>query len=182
METKDMDVRNVLEGRLSLGSPAELNPAKILSQQSKLKFEREPAALVQFSPRDLSKSVEITAEQILSRINQALGPDYAVKSAELSKYTPEATAQRIYDGVTALFSAFQRQNASLENDELIDSFMSTIRGGIQKGYSDALGILEAVGAFAVEGVKEGVEQTRILLESKLSNFEQQMKNPGEEKS
>jgi|GEM_PF-5108083 len=168
-----MEVRNISNSRLVANLPPQLDPTQLLAQQSKLKFEREPAALVQFSPRDLSKSLEITAEQILDKINEALGPEYSVRSEEPSKYTPEATAEKIFDGVTSLFNAYQRQNPTLNDKELLDSFMTTVRGGIEQGYSDALETLEAIGAFSLEGVKEGVEQTRILLESKLSAFQAQ---------
>jgi len=53
--------------------------------------------------------------------------------------------------------------------------METIRSGIQQGYDDAYGILEALGAFEFEGVKEGIEKTKALIEEKLQAYYEMMR-------
>lgn len=51
--------------------------------------------------------------------------------------------------------------------------MSEIRKGIDQGYSEAFSILEGLGAFNFEGVLEGVETTKQLIEEKLIAYEAQ---------
>ena len=85
--------------------------------------------------------------------------------------TPDATAERIVSGVTAFFDAYAKQNPDLEGEELIESFMKEVRSGVDKGYDEAFKILEDLGAFEFDGVKDGVQQTKALIESKLQAWE-----------
>jgi hypothetical protein len=119
----------------------------------------------------------LTAKEILQRINKELKDELpeGIESLDPADHTPEATADRIVSGVTAFFDVFARQNKELQGDELVDAFIETIKRGVQKGYDDAYQILEAVGAFDVEGVREGVQQTKILIESKLNVFAEERK-------
>ncbi len=122
---------------------------------------------------ELYKGLTGTAKSIVDKINELLKaklPD-GVQSLNPSEVTPEATADRIVKGSTAFFDAYAKQNPTLSGDELINSFMEKIRSGVSKGYDDAFSTLEGLGAFSFEGVKEGVEKTKILIESKLKEFE-----------
>ena len=49
--------------------------------------------------------------------------------------------------------------------------MKTIRGGIDSGYRDAAAVLGDIGAFEIDGVKSGIEETMRLVEEKLKAFE-----------
>ena len=53
--------------------------------------------------------------------------------------------------------------------------MSLARQGVDAGYSDAYEFLDGMGAFGFEGVKDGVEKTKILLDGRLKEFEDQLK-------
>lgn len=118
------------------------------------------------------KGLTITAQEIVRKLNELLKDKVpnGLESLNPEEHTAEATATRIVQGATAFYQAFAKQNPGLEDQELLDKFMDTLRSGIQKGYDEAYNTLEGLGAFGVEGVKEGVEETKILIESKLQAF------------
>ena len=150
----------------------------ILQSESPKKVEPDDAVSVQIKGKAGEKNPYVlTADEILRRINKELGDQLpeGVESLDPAEHTPEATADRIVSGVTAFFDAFARQNKNLKGDELVDTFIETVKRGVQKGYDDAYGILEGIGAFNVEGVREGIEQTKILIETKLNSFAESKK-------
>ncbi len=124
-----------------------------------------------------SFSLNLTAQEIVEKINELLKDKLpeGVESLDPSEVTPEKTATRIADGAIALFSAYKAQNPNLSEEELLDGFMETIRGGIKQGYEEAAGILEGLGAFDFEGVKAGIEETMKLVEEKLQKFESEVR-------
>lgn len=123
--------------------------------------------------QDLYKSLTITAKEIVDKINEKLSaslPD-GVQSLKPEDVTPEATADRIVKGVVGLYSIYAKQNKGLEGEDLLISFIDTVKSGIDAGYSDAIGILENLGAFQYDGVREGLAKTRSLIDEKLAKFE-----------
>ncbi len=126
---------------------------------------------------DLSKGLSISAQKILEKINALLKNDLpdGVQSLKPEDVTPEATADRIVQGATAFYDLYAKQHPELEGEELLTSFMETIRGGINEGYNDAFNILEGLGAFEFDSVKSGVERTKELIEGKLVQYENYMR-------
>lgn len=123
--------------------------------------------------QDVYKSLTLLADKVLKELDEILkaeGLD-GVASLKPQDHTPEATAQRIVDGVTALLPVYAQQHPELEGEELLQSFMETIRGGIKQGYNEAAAILGDIGAFDIDGVKQGIEETMRLVEEKLLAFE-----------
>lgn len=118
------------------------------------------------------KGLTITAREIVKKLNELLADKVpnGVESLSVEDHTPEATASRIVQGVVAFLPAFAKQNPGLSEEEALDKFMETVKGGIQKGYDEAFSILEGLGAFEVDGIKSGVEETKILIDSKLNAF------------
>ena len=119
------------------------------------------------------KSLTILGDKIIAKLNELLKntvPD-GIASLKPEEHTAEATAQRIADGSTGLFAVYAKQHPELQGEDLLNKFMATIRGGIKKGYEDAAGTLESLGAFQFDGVKSGIEQTMQLVEEKLKAFE-----------
>ena len=125
--------------------------------------------------QDLYKSLSITSKQIVDKLNEYLKADLpdGVQSLKPQDVTPEATADRIVSGATAFFDVFAKQNSDLSSEELLNKFLETIKSGISKGYDDASSILQGLGAFDVEGVKDGVEKTKSLIDEKLKAYEAQ---------
>lgn len=84
-------------------------------------------------------------------------------------WSADATSDRIVAGTTSMLSTFARQNPDLEGEALLDKFETTIRGGIDKGYQQALSILEAVSTFSPE-VKELGAKTISMTHDKLTEW------------
>ncbi len=126
-----------------------------------------------FDFSDISKSLSIKAQKIVEKLNELLKADLpdGLQSLKPQDVTPEATAERIVQGATAFFQIFADQNPELSGEELLNKFMETIRSGIKQGYEEAFGILQGLGAFEIDGVKEGVEETMRLIEEKLVQYE-----------
>lgn len=132
---------------------------------------------VDLSFDQLYKNLSITAKKVIDKLNELLKnelPD-GIQSLNPEDHTAEKTADRIVSQVTGLFGAFSKQNPNLEPAELLSSFMEQVRSGVQKGYDEAFDILEGLGAFSFDDVKSGVEQTKVLIEQKLIQFEDKMK-------
>ena len=132
------------------------------------------AAYSEISMDDVYKSLTAFGDKIISGLEEAMGdalPEGGIRGLDPANHTPEKTAQRIVTGITALLPAFASQNPNLKGEELLDAFMTTVKGGVEKGFEDAMKTLEAVGALEVGGVEEGVYQTMNLVKEKLSAFE-----------
>ncbi len=125
----------------------------------------------------LSNNLSVLAQQVLERLNQAVGNEIpgGLSSLAPEDHTPEKTAQAIVDGVSQLFSVFAQQNKSLSGDALVDKFLETIRGGIARGYAEADQILGDTGAYDLTGIRDGIDQTKQLVESKLKDLEAQLR-------
>lgn len=138
-------------------------------KEAKGKKKEDPSSSL--SP---SGALNLSADQIVARLNEILNEKYAVKIEDLNPddYTPEKTAERIFNGVVGLFAAFSKQNSNLEPEELLNKFMTEVRKGVDAGYSDAVSILENLGAFRFDGVKDSIAKTKELLDEKLNSFEE----------
>jgi hypothetical protein len=123
----------------------------------------------------VGSSLELTAQQILDKINESIKkdfPDY-VGSTAPEDNTSEKISSNIVTGATALFGIYAAQNKNLQGEELISSFMSTIRAGVEKGYGQAKDILGEIGALKVSGVEDAISETMRLVEVGFKNFEDQ---------
>src|SRR5471030_3094376 len=107
----------------------------------------------------------------INGINDALKPtlgDNAIQNAASDDNSSAATAQRILAGSTGLLAAFQAQHPGEAGDAAVSDFVSTIRGGFEKGYKEAAGILGALNG----GVSDAIQQTYNLVEKGYDDFEQ----------
>ncbi len=121
----------------------------------------------------VNQSLSLTAEQIISKLNEFLKDTLptGIQSLKADDFTPEKTASSIVSSITALFSNYKSSNPELSPDQQLERFMTAARSGIDKGYSDAYETLDGLGAFSFDGVKFGIEQTKILITQKLDAFE-----------
>ncbi len=124
---------------------------------------------------DVYKGLTVLGRKVVSKLDEILAESGAgpVSSLDPSEHTPEKTADRIVGGVLGMIEAYARQNPELEDEEMLNQFMGEVRKGIKQGYEEAVGILEAIGAFEIGGVKEGIEETMRLVEEKLQAFEKE---------
>lgn len=107
----------------------------------------------------IGKAVEETLQTHGMSLQDTVGQDWSA----------EATSDRIVAGTTALLGVFARQNPDLSKAELVDRFEATIRGGIAKGYEEALSILEGMAAFD-PSVRALGQETMRLVGSKLDTW------------
>jgi hypothetical protein len=84
-------------------------------------------------------------------------------------WSAEATSDRIVAGTTALLGVFARQHPELSDEVLLARFEDMIRGGIDRGYQQALSILEAVSTFTPE-VRELGQRTIAMTHDKLTSW------------
>jgi len=135
--------------------------------------QNSSAAVVGIDFSDLYKSLSVSAQRIVDKLNEMLKASLpnGLQSLRPEEVTPEATAERIVSGVTGLFAAYAEQHPELDGKQLIESFMEKIRAGVKQGYEEAFGILQALGAFEFDGVQSGIEETMKLVEQKLADFE-----------
>ncbi len=124
--------------------------------------------------KDKFKTLNLTAQEIVKKLNELLQSTLpeGIESLNPDQYTSEATSTRIVQGVTAFFGVFKGQHPDLSEEEALDKFMDTVKSGVQKGYDDAFGTLKGLGAFDIDGIQKGVEQTKILIDQKLDSFYQ----------
>jgi len=109
----------------------------------------------------------------INGINDALKPtlgDNAIQHAAGDDNSAEATAKRILAGSTGLLAAFEAQHPDASGDAAVTDFVNTIRGGFEKGFKEAAGILGALNALG-GGVSDAINQTYSLVEKGYDDFE-----------
>ena len=125
---------------------------------------------------ELVESLYFTAQEVIGKLNDILKIELpnGVESLNPDDYTPEKTAENIVSQLSALFEVYSKQNKDKSSEELVDSFMKAARKGVEQGYGEAFDILEGIGAFDINGVKDGVEKTYTLINEKLNKLEESL--------
>ncbi len=152
-----------VEGRDStLSSQQSLNVA-ILEAEVSVRSADDPLALV----------YRAAIESINERLEPALGPQALQAAvAEGVDTSPEATAERIVTGSTMLLARYQAANPQLQGQELIDRFLTVIRGGIEQGFNEARDILDGLQVLSEE-IASDIDRTFALVEEGLERFRSQ---------
>ena len=83
--------------------------------------------------------VEIARELDSSLANLGI----SFEQASQMDWSPEAVADRIFSFTTGFFDAYRAQNPELSDEEAINGFEELVRGATQRGYQQAVGILES---------------------------------------
>ena len=111
----------------------------------------------------------------IEKLNELLTPELgpgAIQSAVDSglDVSPEATAERIVNLSTAFFSAFREQHANESDEEALAGFLTTIREGIDRGFSEAREILDGLQVLSGD-IAANIDSTYDLVQEKLLAFE-----------
>ncbi|HIE39890.1 MAG TPA: hypothetical protein EYP76_00465 [Thiomicrorhabdus sp.] len=129
----------------------------------KLTYQAAIEQLNEVLSAELNQTEEATAPISAETLKQQGGMEY---------WTPENTAQRIVEGSTAFFSAFQAANPELEGEALVDRFIEVIGGGVSKGFEEAKGLLGDLDV--LEGsIADNIEKTYTLVQEGFQNFRNQ---------
>ena len=120
------------------------------------------------------KAMNILYSEIMATINGALGKEHAVTAEKMAGqsedyWSPENTAGRIVEGALGFFETFQKQNSKMPEAEQVDKFLSIITKSIDKGYGEAVKVLDGLKVFD-GNIKNNAEATRGLIEDKLAAF------------
>lgn len=151
---------------------------------SKLAHDKN-AAKKQLNASILESTISITAadspqalvlKTALEGINEALSAtlgDNAIQNAYDSGFdvSPEATADRIVSLSTAFFSEYLDVHPEFSGDvdAARSAFTDVIRGGIEKGFSEARNILD--GLKVLDGdIASNIDKTYVLVQTKLDEF------------
>lgn len=125
-----------------------------------------------------NNSLSLLYKTALEGINKELEPIFG-KNAAQKIYdsgidtSPEATAGRIVGFATSLFSLYQQQRPSKDQEQQLNDFMDVIGKGVEQGFADAIKILEGLQVFNGD-VKSGVDSTYALVQQGLQSFRESM--------
>ncbi|MCF6299261.1 MAG: DUF5610 domain-containing protein [Thiomicrorhabdus sp.] len=131
-------------------------------------------------------SLKLTFQASIEKLNEILSAEFGLAegaTAPISEetlqqqggmeyWTPENTAQRIVDGSTAFFAAFQSANPDLEGEALMDRFIEVVGGGVTQGFEEAKGLLGDMKV--LEGsIADNIDKTYTLVQEGFQNFRNQ---------
>jgi len=108
--------------------------------------------------------IEISRELDSSLANLGISLD----TASQMDWSSEAVADRIFDFTTGFFETYRAQNPELSDEEAIDGFEKLVRGATQRGYEQAVGVLE--GSEISEEVKPVAGETMEILMKKYDEY------------
>jgi hypothetical protein len=150
-----------------------------LSVQARAKKELD-VAIVQSSQAALTVSttaqndpLALVYKNAIDRINAELKPtlgDNAIQNSVSQDNTPAGTAASIVSESTAFYSAFQSRHADEDSGDVLNNFMSIIRGAIDKGFSGARDILKGLDVLKGD-IASNIDKTYTLVQKGLNDFE-----------
>lgn len=109
-------------------------------------------------------------DSINEHLEPTLGPN-AIQNAMSQDNSPEGTAGRILSMSTGFYEAYAAQRPNDDPEEVLRDFVDVIRGGFEKGYNEAVGILQGLGVMG-EGsfVAEEIGKTFQLVQQGYDDF------------
>lgn len=127
------------------------------------------------------KAMNILYSEIMATINGELGKDHAVTAEKIAGqaedyWSPENTAGRIADGALGFFETFQKQNSKMPEAEQVEKFLSIITKSIDKGFGEAVKVLDGLKVFD-GSIKNNAEATRSIITDKLEAFREAKLGP-----
>ena len=88
--------------------------------------------------------------------------------------SPEGTSQRILSGALSFFSTYAKQHPELSQEEQAKNFVDIVRGGFEKGYAEAVDVLNGLKVFN-GNIADEVKKTRDLVNKGFDDFVASMK-------
>ena len=122
----------------------------------------------------LSLLYKTALEGINAELEPVMGKNAAKKIYESGVDTsPKATADRIVSFATNFYSRYKELNPGGSEEETLNNFLELIKGGIDKGFKDAITILQGLQVY--EGkVERDADETYKLIEQGLESFREQV--------
>ncbi|MCS3804774.1 hypothetical protein HNO92_001326 [Chromobacterium alkanivorans] len=88
--------------------------------------------------------------------------------------SPEGTSQRILSGALSFFSTYAKQHPELSQEDQAKNFVDIVRGGFEKGYAEAVDILNGLKVFN-GNIADEIKKTRDLVNKGFDDFVASMK-------
>lgn len=109
-------------------------------------------------------------DNINEHLEPFMGPN-AIQGAMGQDNSPEGTAGRILSMSTGFYEAYAAQRPNDDPEEVLRDFVDIVRGGFEKGYNEAAGILQGLGVMD-EGsfVAEEIGKTFQLVQQGYDDF------------
>lgn len=146
------------------------------SKQAEMRAQQN-AAIVQAS---LSVSISSQNEPLallfktaIDSLNDTLKAEFgenAIQNAMSQDNTPEGTAGRIVSLSTAFFESYKQQHPDQDQDTALQNFMSTIKGGFEKGFKEASNILSGLNVLNGD-IASNIDKTYELVQKGYAEFE-----------
>lgn len=119
-------------------------------------------------------SMALLYRSAIDNINELLAPEFgpdALQAAMSQDNSAEATAGRILSQSTAFFDTYAAQHKNEDPEKVARNFVELIRGGFEKGYGEAAGILKGLGVMG-EGssIAAGIGKTYELVQKGYDDF------------
>ena len=137
----------------------------------------EASAKVSLKAGDQSQALLFRGaiERINELLSPTLGPD-AIQAKMSEDNSPEATAERIVSLSTGFYDAYTAQRPDDNPEEVAKDFINLIRGGFEKGFSEAQEILQGLKVFSGD-IEAGVMKTFELVNKGYDDFLASKLNP-----
>jgi len=137
----------------------------------------EASAKVSLKAGDQSQALLFRGaiERINELLSPTLGPD-AIQAKMSEDNSPEATAERILSLSTGFYDAYAAQRPDDNPEEVAKDFVNLIRGGFEKGFSEAQEILQGLKVFNGD-IETGVMKTFELVNKGYDDFLASKLNP-----
>lgn len=108
----------------------------------------EGADKIKLSPEATLKSAQARLE---AHVRDELKQKFAAAGIDLDAaqgqdWSPDATAQRIFNFASGMIGAYRNQHPELSETAVVDKFETLMRGAVDKGYGQALEVLRGFGA------------------------------------
>lgn len=136
-------------------------------------------ASLDVSIQSKNQPLALLLKSAIAEINELLKPQFgenAIQAAASQDNTPDGTAERIVSLSTGFLDAFKQQHKGENADELLTTFMATIRSGFEKGAEEAQGILKGMGVLTGD-IASNIEKTLVLVRQGYADFEAAQRNP-----
>lgn len=137
----------------------------------------EASAKVSLKAGDQSQALLFRGaiERINELLSPTLGPD-AIQAKMSEDNSPEATAERILSLSTGFYDAYAAQRPDDNPEEVAKDFVNLIRGGFEKGFSEAQEILQGLKVFSGD-IETGIMKTFELVNKGYDDFLASKLNP-----
>jgi hypothetical protein len=127
--------------------------------------------------------VDLSAGLSVDEVNQLLEKEVGRKVREMldeagieptaladRDWSPEATAERIFRGTTGLFEIWKSQHRDMSEEELIDSFEHVLRASVDRGATEAIGLIEARKFESEDTIVDTARETIGLVHEKFDSY------------